>query len=225
MILSLLNYISCKVCYSFVRLKGSNIYLSWLKIAKNNSLNLSYVHFLRSRINVQGKDNQLVFDQCLISDSIINVAGENNLIQVAKGVKLRQVNIIIRGKNCTILIDSNTTFGGARIINVGSNNAISIGKECLFSDQIEIWASDSHAIYDENSNWINREKPITIGNNVWIGSRVTILKGVTIADGAIIGMGTLLTKNVKQKTLVAGTNSLKVLKENIHWTLDYPDGK
>ena len=55
------------------------------------------------------------------------------------------------------------------------------------------------------------EKPVIIGNDVWIGGRVIILPGVTIGDGAIIGAGSVVTKDVKEYEVVAG-NPARVIK-------------
>ena len=46
--------------------------------------------------------------------------------------------------------------------------------------------------------------PVRIGKNVWIGSDVTILPSVTIGDGAIVGAGSVVTKDVKENTIVFG---------------------
>ena len=52
---------------------------------------------------------------------------------------------------------------------------------------------------------------VIIGNDVWIGARVIILDGIRIGDGAIIGAGSVVTKDVPDYAIVAGTPA-KVLK-------------
>jgi len=136
------------------------------------------------------------------------------------GVRLRNVTIIIRGSDCKIQIGKNTTFGGIRMINVGKSNDIIIGEDCLFSDNIEIWASDTHSIFDSNGKQINHEKPVLIGNHVWVGAHVIILKGVSILDGSIVGMGSIVSKDVKENVIAVG-NPTRVVKENISWSIDY----
>ncbi|HAO05995.1 MAG TPA: hypothetical protein DCQ50_03190 [Chryseobacterium sp.] len=222
--IAFINYIACKFLYPFIVLSGSNIYLSWFRVAKQNTCELKNSQVTKSRITVNGEGNKIEIINCHLSNSTFSVNGKDNKIFIARGVHIKGGNITIRGNNCIVTIGAKTTFGGIRIINVGSNNSILIGEECLFSDQIEIWASDTHAIYNDDGVWVNKEKPITVGNGVWVGSRVTILKGVVIADGAIIGMGTTVTKNVAKNTLVAG-NSAKIIKENIRWSLEYPLNK
>lgn len=222
--MSFLNYLLLKFKYPFMVLNKSRIQYSWFKCTSLNSFVISKSIVIKSRINVVGEHNKLNINNCFLEAAIITVDGAANLVEVEQGVKLRNVNLIIRGNNCSVRIGKDTTFGGARIVNVGSDNSIMIGDNCLFADKIEIWASDTHAIYDENGNWINKEKPVIIESNVWIGSKVTILKGVKIGEGSIIGMETLLTKDVNAKTIVAG-NPAREIKKNVFWTLDYPTQK
>lgn len=55
------------------------------------------------------------------------------------------------------------------------------------------------------------ERPVYIGNNVWIGDRAVILPGVTVGDGSIIAAGAVVTKNVPPYAIVAGVPA-KVIK-------------
>lgn len=75
-----------------------------------------------------------------------------------------------------------------------------------------------------NHNYIDKNKLITEqGNNhlgikilddVWIGSGVRILDGVTINQGAVIASGSVVTKDVKEFTVVAGAPA-KYIKSRI----------
>lgn len=88
----------------------------------------------------------------------------------------------------------------------------------MFSNKIIIRTSDSHPIYDIESNKrINPAKNIHIGNHVWIAPQSTIMKGVNIGDGAIIGSHTLVTKDVNNNSLVVGYPAREV-KSKINWT-------
>jgi acetyltransferase-like isoleucine patch superfamily enzyme len=169
---------------------------------------------------VEGSQNEIRCIESVISSSSIQINGTNNKVYLDSGVKLRGAKINIRGNNNNIFIGRHSTFGGVRIVNVGESNNIKIGENCLFADYIEIWASDTHSIFDENGKVINREKPIEIGDHVWIGSHVIILKGVHIHDGSVIGMGSLVTKDVPSNVISAGRPNI-VIKEKVNWTLDY----
>ena len=219
--LYLMNYFVCKLMHPLINLKGANVYNFWLRGSKGNEVNLIHNKIHKTRLNIKGYGNKVNLNQSLVSDTLINIIGNRNVINVEKGVKLRKAEIIIIGNNCKIEIQHGTTFGSIKIVNAGTNNTMLIGKNGLFADHVEIWASDTHAIFDEHKNWINKEKPISIGNNVWIGSHVKILKGVNVADGAILGMGTLITKDVPKNVIVAGS-PMRVIKEKVSWSLDYP---
>lgn len=171
-------------------------------------------------IKISGKGNSLISHAALIDGCDIVINGENNTIIIEENVKLRKSNIIVRGSNCSVTIGKGTTFGGVRIVNVGTGNKVEIGENCLFSDHIEIWASDTHSIFNKKNEQINKEKPIIIGNDVWIGSRVIILKGTEISNGAIVGMGAIVSKNVPEKSISVGVPN-RVIKDNVHWTNEY----
>ena len=194
----------------------------WIKfnVDKGNQLNFNKSRFEQVGISVEGCQNEIRCYNSLISRSSIQINGTNNKLHLESGVKLRGAKINIRGNNNCIFIGRNSTFGGVRMGNDGQSNSIKIGENCLFADFIEIWASDTHSIYNKNGEVINREKPIEIGDRVWIGSHVIILKGVHIHHGSVIGMGSLVTKDVPPNVISAGRPNT-VIKEQINWTLDY----
>ena len=88
----------------------------------------------------------------------------------------------------------------------------------MFSYDVEIRNTDSHKIYDKNTNKrINEGNSISIGNHVWLGMRAIILKGVNIEDNSIVAGGSIVTKDVKANTIVSGAPA-KQIRENIYWT-------
>ena len=59
-------------------------------------------------------------------------------------------------------------------------------------------------------------RPVVIGNHVWIAAGAMILKGVTIGDGAVIAAGAVVTKDVPAYCLAAGVPA-RVIRENVLW--------
>ncbi|WP_299153999.1 acyltransferase [uncultured Tateyamaria sp.] len=53
-----------------------------------------------------------------------------------------------------------------------------------------------------------------IGQNCFLGGRCMILPGIEIGDNCVIGAGSVVTKSVPARSLVAG-NPARVLRENI----------
>jgi acetyltransferase-like isoleucine patch superfamily enzyme len=54
--------------------------------------------------------------------------------------------------------------------------------------------------------------PTVIKGGASIGSNATILCGVTVGEGAIVGAGSVVTKDVPPRTIVAG-NPAKILRK------------
>lgn len=48
------------------------------------------------------------------------------------------------------------------------------------------------------------EKPVEIGNDVWIGANAVVMDGLTIGDGAVIAAGAVVTKDVPPYAIVGG---------------------
>lgn len=48
------------------------------------------------------------------------------------------------------------------------------------------------------------ERPVKIGNDVWIGDRVMIMPGVQIGDGCVIGAGAVVTHDIPPYCIAAG---------------------
>ena len=60
---------------------------------------------------------------------------------------------------------------------------------------------------------------ITIEDNVWIGDNVVILPGVTIGSNSVIGAGSVVTKDVPEGVVVAGSPA-RIIKKKDEQTAD-----
>lgn len=98
-------------------------------------------------------------------------------------------------------------------VQIACAKKITIGKDCAIARDVIIRDYDAHSLCDEMHS---TAKEIYIGNHVWIGTRAIILKGVNIGDGAIIAAGSVVTKDVSAKCLVAGVPA-QVIRENVEW--------
>lgn len=73
----------------------------------------------------------------------------------------------------------------------------------------------SHPILPEDRNGLRGAewaKPITIGDDCWLGGGVIVCPGVTIGNGVTVGAGSVVTKDVPDRCVVAG-NPARVIKE------------
>lgn len=95
---------------------------------------------------------------------------------------------------------------GQQDCHIGRYCAIGYGLTILTTNHATVYPAlqiDFHRRMGFKSLEIS-EKPINIGNSVWIGDNATILSGVTIGDGAVIGAGAVVTKDIPACAIVYG---------------------
>lgn len=121
-------------------------------------------------------------------------------------------------EGCSIRVGEGTTIESAHIAVTEPNRAITVGKDCMFSYDIDIRSGDSHSIISLSSGKrINYAKNVSIGDHVWIGAHVVVLKGVSIASNVIVGTGSIVVESVnKEHTIVTGIPG-KIIKSNVNW--------
>lgn len=78
---------------------------------------------------------------------------------------------------------------------------LKIGDHVAIASEVMIYNSE-HNVHSEKMEAI--EEPVTINDYVFIGPRTIILPGVTIGKGAVVAAGAVVTKDVPEKTIVAG---------------------
>ena len=92
---------------------------------------------------------------------------------------------------------------------------ISIGRDCAISWNTNILDGNGHDLIIEG---VPRPSPVpvAIGDNVWIGAGALVLSGVSIGSGAVVGAGSIVTKDVPDRTIVAGSPA-RVIGKNVDW--------
>ncbi|MEL6103971.1 MAG: acyltransferase [Pseudomonadota bacterium] len=92
---------------------------------------------------------------------------------------------------------------------------IVIGDNVLFGPEVMVTAAgyrfnDGQPVTDQAMD----EADVVIGNDVWLGTRAIVLPGVSIGDGAIIGAGAVVTKDIPDWAIAAGTPA-KVVSQRL----------
>lgn len=222
---NIISFLTCIIlkCKNNLTVKKSIIFLS--DIYSNDKTNIVYVVESRlehSKVHINGKNN-IIKIHGYHSNLTINVIGSNNSICIEKNAALILSEITVRGKNCKIEIGKNSTFGKrCCIVCMGDDNIVSIGDNCMFAEQVDVWNTDSHPIFDDDLTLINHSRPVYIGNHVWIGKYCKILKGSIIDNNAIVGMSSLVTGHIVHNSLNVGTPS-KCIKKGINWDRKFID--
>ena len=100
-------------------------------------------------------------------------------------------------------------------INARINGRCVIGNDVMMgTDCVIITRSHRHDRTDipMMDQGFEEERPVFVGNDVWLGDRVIILPGVHIGDGCIIGAGSVVTRDIPPYSVAAGIPA-KVIKD------------
>jgi acetyltransferase-like isoleucine patch superfamily enzyme len=107
------------------------------------------------------------------------------------------------GKNCSILPSANIT--DPAYVRMGNNVRLS---ECtLFGHDGSV--NMLNVAYNKKLDKVGK---IDIKDNVFIGHGALVLPGLTIGPNAIIGAGSVVTKDVKEGSVVAGNPAKEICK-------------
>jgi maltose O-acetyltransferase len=127
---------------------------------------------------------------------------------VGEGVDFRPPFYVEYGQHLSIGRGSfvNTDFlalGGGRI---------TIGEDVLIGPGVRFYTPNHPLDPDDRRAGYERVAPIAVGDNVWIGGSAVVLPGVTIGADSIVGAGSVVTKDVPPRVVVAG-NPARVIRE------------
>ncbi len=92
-------------------------------------------------------------------------------------------------------------------INARINGECAIGHHVMMGTDVVI-ITKNHAFNRTDIPMMDQgfeeERPVVIGNDVWIGDRVIILPGVTVGNGSILAAGAVVTHDVPAYAIVGG---------------------
>lgn len=187
---------------------------------------------------ISGSNNKIE-NEAVCANVSYDIVGNNNHIIIKKGVILANMMIYMRGDDhvliisekcrysggsvwfedhhCKIEIGEGSTFESAHLAATEPNCSITVGKDCMFSNEIEVRTGDSHSIIDElTKERINYAENVALGDHVWVGAKATILKGVNIGSNSIISTGAIVTSDIPANSIAAGIPA-KVIKTGVNW--------
>lgn len=129
------------------------------------------------------------------------------------------------GRNCDIRKPENLVIGNNVAINpkvlldcrggtlrIGNN--VDIAQECIIWTETHDPHDDYHRILDY---------PTTICDFCWLGCRAIIMPGVHLGEGVVVASGAIVTKNIENKTIVAGIPAKKISmrRSNLLYSIKY----
>ena len=127
------------------------------------------------------------------------------------------------GEDCFIELPFRANWGGKNLhfgncvyanfnFTVVDDGEIFVGDKVMFGPNVTI-ATANHPIdpsLREEAKQYN--KPVHIGENVWVGAGTVIVPGVTIGKNSVIGAGSVVVKDIPENVVAVG-NPCRVLRE------------
>ena len=119
----------------------------------------------------------------------------------------------------SIAIGEKTKFLGKTHVAVIEGTSVTIGKDCLFSSDIQLRTGDSHSILNMEGRRINPSRDITLGDHVWVGTQAFCTKGAQVASHSIIGARALVTGVFEEPHCTLAGVPAKVVKRDVDWSI------
>ena len=118
--------------------------------------------------------------------------------------------------DCTGNMTIGANFSTNKNAFISCSKEIIIGERVMLGDNCVIRDSDGHTV-TQNGVAKMSQRPIYIGNHVWIASHAHVLKGSYIPDNSIVAYRSLVTRKYEQEgSLIAGSPAT-VVQTGIDW--------
>jgi acetyltransferase-like isoleucine patch superfamily enzyme len=105
-----------------------------------------------------------------------------------------------------ILPGGHLEIGDNVFVNYGSSLVssahVKIGNDCLIGTHVMVMDCDFHRV--EDKAWDTSGEPVILEERVWLGNRSMVLKGVTIGHDSVVAAGSVVTRDVPPRSVVAG---------------------
>ncbi|MBR1804957.1 MAG: sugar O-acetyltransferase [Selenomonadaceae bacterium] len=158
------------------------------------------------------KFNALKLCQKLNATDITDISAREVIIRELFG-SVGKKPVVCLGFNCNVgkniragdnfLVDNNVTIQDSAEVRIGNN--------VLISPNTVITTVQHPLSAKKRRQHLATAFPVKIGNDVWIGANVTIVPGVKIGNNVVVAVGSIVTKDVPDNSLIGGSPA-KVLK-------------
>jgi len=178
-------------------------------------------------ITFKGRGSTLIIGEGAIFVKSKVVLGDGGTVLIGRtnkrGLRNMTIDISGAGRNKSVTIGDECSCESMKII-IGreADGSVTIGRDCMISSNVTIRATDGHAIFDRDTRQIlNRTRPISVGDHVWVGAEVTFMKGAKVSDNSVIGRSSLITRQFDESNVVLAGSPAKIVRTNIMWDRRY----
>jgi acetyltransferase-like isoleucine patch superfamily enzyme len=172
----------------------------------NNMLNRHYARLLLRYALLK-----LRFGRRLQTDGICFVCPHVTL-EIGRHATLRIGRWSWIGHGSKIRVHEGEVSIGAKTVmgqdcTISAYQHVSIGRECIIADRVMLIDFDHGVIEVERPIRLQGiyKRDVRVGHNVWVGYGACILRGVSVGENSVIGTSSVVTKDVPENAVVAGT--------------------
>lgn len=137
-------------------------------------------------------------------EGVVSVADRTTLGWPAAGrYGNGSVMLQARARGAVIKIGRNCMFSNN--VSVFAVDSVEIADDCLIGELVSIMDSDFHGVApDQRRGGPVKTAPVRLERNVWLGSRVIVQKGVTIGANSIVTPNAVVTSSVPADCIAGG---------------------
>ena len=183
---------------------------------QRNRIQAGRALFTRTQIRICGNDNQIrIGDECRLHDLKIIMSGSSLHLDIAPGCRLRG-KIKLEDAGSAVSIGPGTTMENG-YLGAYEGTRISIGNDCMISDQVGVRTGDMHSLVAADTGArLNPAQDVVIDSHVWLCRGATVMKGCQIGAHSVLGAYSVLTGPLPAGVLAVGAPA-KVIRTGISW--------
>ena len=183
---------------------------------RNNRVEIGKSLLTRTRIRICGNNNTLVIgDHCRLHDLAVLVTGDGHRLEIGDQCQLRG-KIKLEDSGSTVSIGAGTTMENG-YLGAYEGTRITIGKDCMISDQVGVRTGDMHSLVAADTGVrLNPAQEVVIEAHVWLCRGATVMKGCRIGAHSVLGAYSVLTGPLPAGVLAVGAPA-KVIRTGISW--------
>jgi acetyltransferase-like isoleucine patch superfamily enzyme len=156
--------------------------------ALNARLRLRGAAHMGRRVTLYGRPHIVTQGRMTIGDRV-------RLVSTVAALEL----VALRGGHLEIGNNVFINYGSSLV----SSAHVKVGADCLIGTHVMVMDCDFHRV--EDKAWDTSGSPVVLEERVWLANRSIVLKGVTIGHDAVVAAGSVVTRDVPPRTLVAGS--------------------
>jgi galactoside O-acetyltransferase len=156
--------------------------------------------------------NVVISEYCVLDARTVT---SNQVLTLGDDVILSN-NVMVSCKDGEVSIGARTGIGAQTIIQSTNQCPVSIGEDVMIGPRCYLVGGGNYNIdrldIPMNQQGIKQDTGAHLASDVWLGANVSILGGVHVAAGSIAAAGSVVTRSVPARSIVAGVPA-KVIKK------------